>query len=108
MSTTKPKQRRIKARKMTYDPGMAVACHGTVAGIGAYPVFVLPADRESVERMVEQMAQAMWIDDVGSRKTEPHWEQLVTEYPLNAIVEAFRSRARAAVASIGITAREGK
>ena len=51
------------------------------------------------EKRVEQLARAMYLDDVGRRRGEPAWEECKGDYG-NAITEAFSSRARAALSAI--------
>ena len=58
--------------------------------------------QEAYLQMVEQGAKGMYQDDVGFRRGEISWENLIKEVPNSCILETFRSRARAFLAAIGI------
>jgi len=101
--TTKNKQRRIKARKMyVYKDTLSQTKKPQIHGIWTYkselhaqtgndfmPVSVLPADRESVERMVEQGTVAASNADANDRCS-------------------YRDMVIAIAESWGLTAKEGK
>lgn len=96
--TTKTKQRRIKARKEYVFP----------LGKDAIELWSLPADRDSVERMVEQMARA--IDPEAWTMCDSFEQRMRCGDPtpwLDYRMEN-RQKARAALAAIGLTAKEGK
>jgi len=108
LRTTKNKQRRIKARNyhvyatswhQWFDMRVWVANPGDSKRM--VPVFVLPADRESVERMVEQMARAMCRSVIDEDIDDAN------HVPLS-VRAVYIKEARAALANIGITAKEGK
>lgn len=113
MKTSKPKARRMWANY--YDPlpilysdkESARFCssgHGIQHAV--VPVAVIPLD--DVEALVEKAAKSMYADDVGSRRAEANWENLKSLRHGSAIIEAFTSRARAALAAIGVLPKAKK
>lgn len=78
------------------------------------PFFLLAADAQSIEEMVEMGAQAIFEVNYHPRNIPasllplraplPTWKQLVTESPENVVVKNCRAKSRAALASLNLIA----
>lgn len=83
------KTAKVKARKIIDYCGRKVSAN-------VQPVFVLPADADSIERMVEQMAQSMF---------STRYYCTMNEDP--EVKSKYMDLARAALAAIGVKAKGG-
>ena len=101
---------KVKARRMWGPKELLVgavfcisrALRRTYAKRGVTPYYVLPADADSIERMVEQMARAMCGNDF-SNEGDGAKLYLLDDWR----AESYRDQARAALAAIGVKDKGG-
>lgn len=101
VAAPKPRKGRVVASKLATSDyhlngsGLLLLARGNANAAYPIPVFLLSADSASVERMLEQAAEALANRDG------------FTVLDANAPGMAYRDRARLALAAIGITAKGG-